>query len=227
MAYTKKTWEDLPSTNTPINATDMNDLESRIENGINNALETTTRLTDCDDATTAGVYQYVSTTTNIPPIFAYGNIIVSKTLLGGNNYITQLAIGNDGTTATRGKVNENAWSVWNVLNNTYSTSEQVVGTWGGKPLYRKVYESTTYATAFNVPTENIERLVDIKGMLQRSDYVNVWQPIPSRLDNAGMSAQFGIVTLGNTTNINIVFGSGWESSFRRIVIIVEYTKTTD
>lgn len=112
MSYTKKTWEDLPSTNTPVNATDMNDLEARIENGINNALETTTRLTDCDEAINAGVYQYVSTTTNIPPIFAYGNIIVVKSSLGGNNYITQLAIGNDGTIASRGKVNENAWSSW-------------------------------------------------------------------------------------------------------------------
>lgn len=31
MAYTKKTWENLPSTNTPVNATDMNDLETRIK----------------------------------------------------------------------------------------------------------------------------------------------------------------------------------------------------
>lgn len=34
MAYTKKTWENLPSTNTPLNATGMNDLETRINNGI-------------------------------------------------------------------------------------------------------------------------------------------------------------------------------------------------
>ena len=113
------------------------------------------------------------------------------------------------------------------INDIYTSEEILIGIWLGKPLYRKVYETTTYATAFNVPTENIERLVDIKGMLQRSDYVNVWQPIPSRLDNAGMSAQFGIITLGNSTNINVVLGSSWESSFRRIVIIVEYTKTTD
>lgn len=146
MAYTKKTWENLPSTSTPVNADGLNDLETRIK-----------KLDD----------------------------------------------------------------------NIYSLEEQVIGTWMGKPLYRKVYETTTYATAFNVPTENIERLVDIKGMLQRSDYVNVWQPIPSRLDNAGMSAQFGIITLGNSTNINVVLGSSWESSFRRIVIILEYTKTTD
>ena len=49
----------------------------------------------------------------------------------------------------------------------YSTGEVKIGTWiDGKPLYRKVYETTTYATAFNVPTENIERLVNISGMLQ-------------------------------------------------------------
>lgn len=134
MAYTKKTWEDLPSTNTPVNATDMNDLEIRIENGINNALETTTRLTDCDDATTAGVYQYVSTTTNIPPIFAYGNIIVSKTLLGGNNYITQLAIGNDGTAATRGKVNNNAWNAWKSLMSVKIASSNITASIGSLAL---------------------------------------------------------------------------------------------
>ena len=110
----------------------------------------------------------------------------------------------------------------------YSTGEVKIGTWiDGKPLYRKVFEITTYATAFNLSTQNIERLVSIQGMLQRSDYINIWQPIPSRLDNAGMSAQFGVITLGNSTNVNVVFGSNWSNSFRRIVFILEYTKTTD
>ena len=31
MSYTKKTWENLPSTNTPVNATGMDDLETRIK----------------------------------------------------------------------------------------------------------------------------------------------------------------------------------------------------
>ncbi len=34
MSYTKKTWENLPSTNTPLNATGMNDLETRVDEGI-------------------------------------------------------------------------------------------------------------------------------------------------------------------------------------------------
>lgn len=35
MAYTKKTWENLPNTNSPLNMTSMNDLENRIANGFN------------------------------------------------------------------------------------------------------------------------------------------------------------------------------------------------
>lgn len=110
----------------------------------------------------------------------------------------------------------------------YSTGEVKIGAWiDGKPLYRKVFEITTYATSFNVSTPNIERLVNIQGMLQRSDFPDIYEPIPSRLDNTGMSAQFGIITKGNTTNINVILGSNWQNVFNRIIFILEYTKTTD
>ena len=35
MSYTKTTWEDLPSTNTPINATRLNNIENGIKNNAN------------------------------------------------------------------------------------------------------------------------------------------------------------------------------------------------
>ena len=42
MAYNKTTWEDLPSTNTPLNATNLNN----IENGIDNATKQISKSTD-------------------------------------------------------------------------------------------------------------------------------------------------------------------------------------
>ena len=110
----------------------------------------------------------------------------------------------------------------------YSLNEMKIGTWiDGKPLYRKVYTSSNYATNYYVPTPNIKELVNVHCMLSRSDYPNMWQPVPSRLDNAGMSAQLGSITVANNTNINMVFGTNWSNSFNKIIFIVEYTKTTD
>ena len=110
----------------------------------------------------------------------------------------------------------------------YSLNEMKIGTWiDGKPLYRTVYTSSNYATNYYVPTPNIKELVNVHCMLHRSDYPNMWQPVPSRLDNAGMSAQLGSITVANNTNINMVFGTNWSNSFNKIIFIVEYTKTTD
>ena len=148
MAYTQKTWYNKGSQNrTPANATNMNDLEKRIFNGFNSVFETAERLTNCNDATSPGVYQYISTTANIPPIFTYGNIIVTKSIVGtGNTYITQLALGNDGSVATRGKVGDGAWSAWR-KNGDFVLYESSSGTTGSVTLTESV-EKFNYLEIF-------------------------------------------------------------------------------
>ena len=88
---TKITFENLPSTNTPLSAENMNLLQTNVENAIS-AVEN-----------------------EIPTI---------------DNSVS--------TSSTNGVENQAITNYVNGLN-TYSTTEQVVGTWiNGKPLYRKV-----------------------------------------------------------------------------------------
>ena len=51
MAYTKTIWEDLPSTNTPINATNLNKIENGIETNSNNITTNTTNITNLTPVT--------------------------------------------------------------------------------------------------------------------------------------------------------------------------------
>jgi len=111
----------------------------------------------------------------------------------------------------------------------YSTKETKIGTWiDGKPLYRKVIESTTFTTDFYPVSSNIRQFINQYGYVQRKDYKNIWQPIPSRTGNA-MSISF--LASNPDSGVQIDWGSSWKSDhanfFNKIVLIVEYTKTMD
>lgn len=112
---------------------------------------------------------------------------------------------------------------------TYSTTEQRIGTWiDGKPLYRKVLTSSTYASDYSITINNIKDIVKVIGIVRRTDYSNMLEVIPARLDNAGMSVFFGNLTTSTTSlNIGITWGTNWSTAFGNIILIAEYTKTTD
>jgi len=108
-------FSDLPSTTTPINASNLNKIQSDLKSEV---FEGTTRITDCDDATTPGIYQYIGTTANIPEKAGrYGNLVVLKTTVGGQTYLTQIAVGNysQGNTvyySMARRAYTNVWSEW-------------------------------------------------------------------------------------------------------------------
>jgi len=99
----------------------------------------------------------------------------------------------------------------------------------GKKIYRKVYESTTYATEYNVPINNVSDIIDIKGKIYRSDYANVSQIIPSRLSSTEYKISFNSCVISSTSSVQIQIeaGTAWSSQMAKIRFIIEYTKTTD
>lgn len=112
--------------------------------------------------------------------------------------------------------------------NNYCEDEIVIGTWiDGKPIYRKCFTSDTYSTTYSIPINNIQTITNIVGMIRRSDY-DIWQVLPSRIGNAGFTAQFENLAFTNTNlTVNMTWGTSWSSALSKINIIVEYTKTTD
>ena len=111
----------------------------------------------------------------------------------------------------------------------YSTAEQAIGTWiDGKTIYRKTITDTTFRTDFYPIANNIKQFVNQYGYVQRKDYPNSGQFINSRA-GTNMSIQF--LASNIDSGIQIDWGSNWKENystlFDKIIITVEYTKTTD
>lgn len=106
---------------------------------------------------------------------------------------------------------------------TYSTEERVIGTWLGKPLYRKVinFGSLPNATTKLVTTTlaNVN-YINMYGMANNeTDYfpLNMSRPV------SGSNLDLGC----RINNNNIVIESATDRSNFNAYIILEYTKTTD
>ena len=108
--------------------------------------------------------------------------------------------------------------------NTYSTTEQRIGTWiDGKPLYRKVYDfgsapnNTTKTLAANIT--NLSAITKIYGFATTTaGYVT---PLPQVVANG----QNQIQLFFNNNNVSITTTS--DKSTYYCYVILEYTKTTD
>lgn len=126
---------------------------------------------------------------------------------------------NDGTAIWIIKV-VNGWQ-------SYSTTEQVVGTWiDGKPLYQKTFTCTTPATAntetdvIDVTSLNISVCADIQGMIYNPTYENyvVW---------TGSLASGDYLFYNNTRKA--IVGKLVSSNYLNepAYVTLKYTKTTD
>lgn len=114
----------------------------------------------------------------------------------------------------------------------YSTSERRIGTWvDGKPLYRKVIlvDNPTIGTGVQTIATTISganNITKIEGLMKSSGGFNIpFNSIWSNDINARNSLLWVDVT-SNTANIKYTINSNW-ISITNLVIIVEYTKTTD
>ena len=103
----------------------------------------------------------------------------------------------------------------------YSTEEQVIGTWFGKPLYRKVViiSSLPNATFVQYPStiQNLETLINIYGVTSNGLVLN-----GNRED-----ASYEIGAWYNSINNTIGISTKTDRSSIGANVILEYTKTTD
>lgn len=111
------------------------------------------------------------------------------------------------------------------INNStsYSATEQVVGTWFGKPKYRKVIEcgallnNANKNVAHNI--QNLDITTDCRGMAVRTSDKRALT-IPDSTPGAEISCG------ATDTNVYITTHND-RSSFNYSFLILEYTKTTD
>lgn len=104
---------------------------------------------------------------------------------------------------------------------TYSTTEQVIGTWLGKPLYRQVI-STTTPSSTSVDTigtiTNIDKIVKLDGFIT---YSNQQVPLTFAYSTTVLNA---IMIEGTNVRCKITANAYLNCP---CIVIAEYTKTTD
>lgn len=108
---------------------------------------------------------------------------------------------------------------------SYSTTEQKTGgTWiDGKPIYRKVLQETFISNGtIDISALNIGHLIDLKGELTNSYNDQIFMNSTFADSNTVASVTY------NTGRKEItMFSTATWTENRPVIIIVEYTKTTD
>ena len=127
----------------------------------------------------------------------------------------------------------------NLLNNEYSTEERRIGTWiDGKPLYRKVIQTTTPTVTTNgtsvwqqVVMQNVKfgRVTDCQ-MLSNLANGTLLSPITRSTLSSGLNQFITVSFVNKTSNNTGVFqieSSSTTYNNRTVYAVIEYTKTTD
>lgn len=105
----------------------------------------------------------------------------------------------------------------------YSTAETVIGEYLGKPLYRKVIQTTlpsvtsSWTVIANLGVSNIENIIDFRGWFN-------WGGDQFFVIPIGEGSYFINLRMTKSGNIECI-RNGWDAL--PVHIIVEYTKTTD
>ena len=110
--------------------------------------------------------------------------------------------------------------------NTYSTEEQVIGTWFGKPLYKKGISGTTPANSSGTILTSglkIKRLIDYKGYIYDTNG-DLSQAIGKSVYVDGSLATTGSKVYSSYGEAYIQVGSYLNS--KEFQLTIYYTKTT-
>lgn len=124
-------------------------------------------------------------------------------------------------------VNNNADELTNAFK--YSTTESVVGTWiDDKPIYRKVFTQANTNNITNV-FSNLDNVIKMDCLVREKTTI-AWRNLPWLYvykDNYGNPVWGGGFYYNQSQNtINFQVGSSI-GDIDRLILIVEYTKTTD
>lgn len=128
----------------------------------------------------------------------------------------------DGTTVPSG---------WEQIDNPsdYSTEEQVIGTWIGKPLYRKIitYTQTSAIGILNDITHILipHNIANFKQVIKIDGVSSIGNVLPI-LNGTNMSSQSASISSVDSNNINFRL-INIQLSMRTWYFTLEYTKTTD
>ena len=220
----------ITNANIPTKTSDLTNDSGFIDKNVND-LTYYTLSSNLASVATSGSYNDLSNTPTIPTVptnvssFTNDAGYITNTVNDLTNYTLS---SNLSSVATSGSYNDlsNTPTIPTASTlNVYSSTEEVVGTWLGKPLYRKVIDSGALPNAsvkqVDANISNFKLFTKLEGIAYNSSG-NI-APFP----NANLGSNSGIITIATVndaiyikTNVNL-------SSYTDSYLIIEYTKTTD
>lgn len=118
-------------------------------------------------------------------------------------------------------LNQMQSNIEEAIKETYSTEEQVIGTWEGKPLYRRIIKYTAPNSSSFVSVFELEEFLDIQIFYGSFFYkTNNKQKYPLPY---GEGQYFNGVSIER--NKILAAQNGFDNS--PCTLVIEYTKTTD
>lgn len=116
-------------------------------------------------------------------------------------------------------------------NDAYSTDEiKTNKRWiDGKPIYRTVVTTNSYSDRLNTGISNLETMIKMEVLVSQSSNGD-WRNIPWLFNSGGVigdqSWAGGVLYKMNDNQLHFQIGSSLKNA-KKIVAILEYTKTTD
>ncbi len=191
-------------------------------------------ILDVNDIDKVGMFFTNASTINLPVNGSLGFLVSLASGLSQNAGRTQVWFryrDNGIYIRQYNKVNSNsdgtnlAWSDWKLEGNNFSTDEIIIGTYLGKPLYRKVLNlgtlTGTTATSHQTGLTNVKYLTKFEGTCTCENTYGMKLPtngdqIDSVIFRARLENNFSILKTERSNN-----------SFQNVFFTIEYTKTTD
>ena len=239
---------NLPNQTTPVNATNLNQLQTNVENEFNGILDNakfqtyTTQLTPTDDIKdiVSDIFSQIPETGKIYSINCkYQGGGSSFSFIGRKTSNTSgYAIIFGQETPTRGiryaRLNSGVVTVID-RTNTYSTSEICVGYWtNGKPIYRKVisFMPSTKTSAVLHNIQNIGKILPMSSAgFDRTG--NQWMPMSFSYVTSSNAAQpkWNASYVITRTTCQVYMGDdafdSIDTSKDGVTFVIYYTKSTD
>lgn len=192
MAYSKTNWQDLPSTATPLNATNLNKIENELEVVDKSLKYMGNAPTDWNDAKTFGIYNVSGTYTNAPTSSQIWGVLIVYENRGSvwnpgtpsGSWIWQEFKDTSGKIYRRNAINtSNSWTSWRLdepietVSTTYETAIKYPN--GTMICYGKKAFTVTFSTdnsrididdPFTFPVSFVENPVLTMNTENDSDY---------------------------------------------------------
>ena len=175
-----------------------------------------------------------STITDVPSdygllhieVFGHDRVMIRYDGIGGSTYNGSWIGKIKGNNGTFSGIN------WERINESYSTTEEAIGTWiDGKPIYRKSYSFEINETFISKTLETvaIDNIIKVYGSYGGGS--SLMRPVPydgrtSQIDYSGAntsSTEYSEVFY-QATDTTLRFVAKSQSSMAKAVVVVEYTK---